>query len=173
MMQRFSKDNVMMKRIVVLCGGVLLLGACSGAKEQLGLNRQVPDEFKVVTHAPLELPPSYTLRPPAPGAPRPQEQNTIDAASEAVFGEAVQNRDDVTNGEAALLQAAGGNAVNPNIRDIVDGEAGEVDDSNKPVAERLLNLSLGRNTESQDIIDAQAERERLELEEAAKNALKE
>ena len=154
--------------IVSVC---LFLVACGGAKEQLGLNRQVPDEFKVVTRAPLEMPPDYNLRPPRPGAERPQEQSTIEAASEAVFGEAANARNDITNGEAALIEAAGGTNANSDIRALVDSEAQDVDDSNKPVAERLLNLSLGRESVSDDIIDAKAERERLDAQEAAKEAL--
>jgi len=158
--------NRIMRKLLVLSVCVFV-AACSGTKEQLGLNRQVPDEFKVVTRAPLEMPPDYNLRPPRPGAERPQEQSTATEASTALFGEAAQARDDITSGEAALLQAAGGDNVIPDIRDLVDSEVGEVDDSNKPVAERLLNLSLGRESVSDDIVDAQAERERLDAEKAA------
>ena len=32
-----------------------------------------PDEFTVTTRAPLSMPPDFSLRPPRPGASRPQE----------------------------------------------------------------------------------------------------
>ncbi|MBK5955442.1 hypothetical protein CCR92_15760, partial [Rhodospirillum rubrum] len=45
----------------------LALSGCSNAKKSLGLDRQPPDEFKVVTRAPLAMPPDFNLRPPQPG----------------------------------------------------------------------------------------------------------
>ncbi len=75
-------------RTPMLVGVVLSLSlaACSGTKKQLGLERDPPDEFAVVTRAPLSLPPDYKLRPPEPGAPRPQEAPVSAQAREAVFG---------------------------------------------------------------------------------------
>ena len=49
------------------------VSACGGARQALGLTKVSPDEFRVVTKAPLVLPPDYALRPPEPGKPRPQE----------------------------------------------------------------------------------------------------
>ncbi|MGH1397911.1 MAG: DUF3035 domain-containing protein [Alphaproteobacteria bacterium] len=156
-----------MKKNIFVLMACIGLTACGGAKEQLGLNKQVPDEFKVITRAPLQMPPDYSLRPPAPGTPRPQEQSTIDAASEAVFGEAAQGSSGVSSGENALLQAAGGNAVSPDIRAKIDAEALEYSDSNKPVVDRLLNLTKGQKEVAAEIVDAKAERERIENNEAA------
>ena len=34
----------------------------------------MPDEFAVESRAPLTVPPDFDLRPPEPGAPRPQEK---------------------------------------------------------------------------------------------------
>ncbi|MBM3507404.1 MAG: DUF3035 domain-containing protein, partial [Alphaproteobacteria bacterium] len=56
-----------------LAAGILaasvMLGGCSNVRESLGLVRQSPDEFTVVTKSPLVLPPDFGLRPPIPGAP--------------------------------------------------------------------------------------------------------
>ena len=65
-----------MRKFPVLLMAVLALSACDSAKKQLGIERQAPDEFAVVKRAPLAMPPDYTLRPPTPGAQRPQEQTT-------------------------------------------------------------------------------------------------
>ena len=37
--------------IVVLMTGTLLVGACDGAREAIGIGKQSPDEFAVVTRA--------------------------------------------------------------------------------------------------------------------------
>jgi hypothetical protein len=60
------------------------LGAC-GALESIGGGKKVsPDEFKVVSHTPLTMPPNADLRPPRPGAPRPGDQ-TPQALARAVL----------------------------------------------------------------------------------------
>ncbi|MBM3559287.1 MAG: DUF3035 domain-containing protein, partial [Alphaproteobacteria bacterium] len=47
----------------------LAVGGCGeDTKRSLGLSKPAPDEFSVVSRAPLSLPPNYTLRPPRPGA---------------------------------------------------------------------------------------------------------
>jgi hypothetical protein len=56
------------------------LAGCQSASKALGMSKVVPDEFRVVTKAPLVVPPDYALRPPAPGEPRPQELQPESAA---------------------------------------------------------------------------------------------
>ncbi|PHY12892.1 beta-barrel assembly machine subunit BamF, partial [Caulobacter sp. B11] len=63
------------------------LAGCQSASKALGMNKVVPDEFRVVTKAPLVVPPDYALRPPAPGEPRPQELQPESAARQALIGE--------------------------------------------------------------------------------------
>ncbi len=155
----------MMKKILtlsVLCLIPLMLGACEGAKEELGLNKQVPDEFQVVKRAPLTLPPSYVLRPPQPGAPRPQEQTPAAEAAQTVFGEAAPTgKAEATSGEAALIQRASGGDIDPNIRRRIDSETASLHDRNKPVAEKLLGIGGDKSQPSATVVDAKAEAERL------------
>lgn len=152
----------MKNRITLFVLSVFTLGACDGAKEQIGLTKSAPDEFQVVKHAPLEMPPDYGLRPPRPGAPRPQEQTTSEQASKAVFGEESASRAEaVTDGESALLQQAGSGAANPNIRDVIDEETENYVDKNQPVAQKLLGLATGKETKPASVVDAEAEAERL------------
>jgi hypothetical protein len=79
----------MMRQTILLpvtCAAVtaLLLGGCS-AFENLGGGKKVsPDEFKIVSHSPLTMPPNAELRPPRPGEPRPQETSPADQAKEAL-----------------------------------------------------------------------------------------
>ena len=64
--------------------GTLRSGGC-GAFENLGGGKKTsPDEFKIVSHSPLTMPPNAELRPPRPGEPRPQEVTPADQAKEAL-----------------------------------------------------------------------------------------
>lgn len=164
---KFRMKSVMKKRILlpVLC--LFALGACEKTKDNLGLNKSAPDEFKVVKRAPLDLPPDYSLRPPRPGAPRPQEQTTSDQAASTVFGQETSAPIAATSGEAALLSRAGGNTADPNIRRTVDEETQELFDRNKPVAEKLFGFGGDKNQASATVVDAEAEAQRLDQNTAA------
>ncbi|MEM7025403.1 MAG: DUF3035 domain-containing protein, partial [Pseudomonadota bacterium] len=67
---------------------VVALGGCARGTVQdtLGLGKRAPDEFAVVKRAPLIVPPEYDLRPPDPGAPRPNVGRTADQARIAMTG---------------------------------------------------------------------------------------
>ena len=64
----------------------VVLGGCGQVRDALGLTKNPPDEFSVVERAPLALPPSFALRPPTPGAPRPQEPSVTDRTRDRIFG---------------------------------------------------------------------------------------
>lgn len=100
------------------------LGACSSGSvgDQLGMGRQAPDEFQVVERAPLILPPQYNLRPPTPGAPRPQEGSTSQQAQRALLG-APLTPEAETAGQVALLDAAGADVAQPDIRNVIAEES--------------------------------------------------
>jgi len=50
----------------------------------VGIDQVGPDEFAVESRAPLTIPPEYDLRPPQPGAPRPQEVSSADKARKVI-----------------------------------------------------------------------------------------
>ena len=65
----------------------LFVSGCSQMREELGLNRNSPDEFTVVKRAPLTLPPEYNLRPPGEYAVSGDRSRTAGAqARETIFG---------------------------------------------------------------------------------------
>src|SRR3990170_1233498 len=114
-------DRSMTGRLLIIAGLTLAVSACGGFRENLGLTKQSPDEFRVVSRAPLTLPPDYSLRPPEPGAPRPQVGTPSQQAERAVFANsqnaAVQQASAPrTAGEQALLAATGAEQADPNIR---------------------------------------------------------
>lgn len=146
-----------------------VLAGCENAKEELGLTRKAPDEFAVIQRAPLEMPPDYTLRPPEPGAARPQEESTNARARQAVFGgdQDTAKNDKPASSEEFLLEKTGADQTDPSIRTVVDQEAGAESTREKPVTEKILGLGgFGGDNEKGEVIDPVAERERLQKERA-------
>jgi Protein of unknown function (DUF3035) len=106
--------------------GLLSLAGCStsGLARTFGLTRDAPDEFTVTTRAPLSMPPDFALRPPRPGAARPQEQSERQAAQEALVPDLALNQPVAgqTPGQEALL-AQTGPAAPADIRRTVDQDS--------------------------------------------------
>lgn len=156
-----------MKKITLMVSAALALTACGeGTKERLGLTKSAPDEFAVVTRAPLSVPPDYALRPPMPGAARPMEMSTQDQARQTVFGE----QDMVSGGEyrdnSEFLNRVGVQNADPNIRQVVDAEQGE---DTRTTAERLLFMS-GDKKNAGTPINPDEELQRLRQEGVVKNS---
>ena len=109
-------------RIFVAIGVIASLGGCEKTREAFGLQKSAPDEFAVVTRAPLAIPPDYRLRPPTPGAQRPQEATTRNEAKDILLrsgsngaqGDAGDTK--LSRGEVALLGKAGAQNADPSIR---------------------------------------------------------
>lgn len=111
------------------------LNGCAGA-DSLGFGKVTPDEFRVVAKAPLTLPPDYSLRPPTPGEPRPQELQPESAARQAVLGEAAAVKR--SEGEKLLAARVGTATADPLIRYVVDDEFGEVAHKDKSFADTVM-----------------------------------
>ena len=141
------------KATVSLALGVLLLSGCSGIREQLGLGKSSPDEFRVTSRAPLTLPPNFGDRPgdlpePDPGAPRPQTGTTTDVARRTVFGPETDNSVVAVNdalpadgrslGERSILVAAGVDEANPGIRQLVNAETDQINTDNEDFLRELI-----------------------------------
>jgi hypothetical protein len=120
-----------------LLGAAVALNACGHAKEALGMAKVTPDEFRVVTKAPLTLPSDYTLRPPSPGQPRPQELQPESAARLALLQtRGVEQRSD---GERLLAAKAGADKADPHAQYLADDEFGSaVAYKDKGFADRVM-----------------------------------
>lgn len=150
---------------LILASVAIGLSACSSTKEQFDFSKKAPDEFAVVKRAPLEMPPDFHLRPPRPGAQRPQEQTPDTEAKQAVFGmgDAVQQTapEPITAGESILLQKSGVNAIDPDIRDKVDTETAEIIKEETPTVDRLLG-KVGKKVDAPaTVVDPIKESERI------------
>ena len=143
--------------------GAAGVSACDETRQAFGLDRTVPDEFAVVTRAPLSMPPDYTLPPPTPGAPRPQEASTRGQAERLVFGQAEASAPAVdpavAAGEDALLSRAGADSIEPGIRRLVNEETTALVEAEDSLVDSLIFWQ--ERIEPGTVIDPQAEAERL------------
>ncbi len=138
------------------------VSGCSGVRNSLGLNKDAPDEFAVITRAPLEIPANIALPPPNLGAPRPQEQPTIAKAQEAVFGEEKEASETISAGEATLLEHVEEQGIDQNIRATVNNETAELDDRNRTVIQKLIKADKSATQASATVVDAKKEHERIQ-----------
>ena len=156
--------------IVILIGAMALLTACEETKRALGQTKESPDEFTVYQRAPLSLPPDYGLRPPAPGAQRPQTVNPRDRAKKAL-GVPVrtadrskagqqQNLGNLSQGERAMLNLTGASQADPSIRQLVDKESSNLFAEDKSFTDKLVFWQ--RNSKFGTAVDPVKERKRIQ-----------
>ncbi len=150
-----------MKKLVIISVAVIGLSACSdGIKENLGLVNTPPDEFAVITRAPLSVPPEFTLRPPRPGVERPMEISTQSQARQTIFGASDVGKAGTTKSSSeatdGFLAKVGADKADPNIRAVIDSEKST---DNRTTAERLLFMKGSEDLG--DPIDPEEEFERL------------
>jgi Protein of unknown function (DUF3035) len=99
------------------------LPACERARQSLGLGKSPPDEFKIVSRAPLTVPDEFTLPAPVPGKSRPQELQPEQDAQAALFGAPLGgDAEQVSPGEQSVVMTAQVEDEVADIRDTVDQE---------------------------------------------------
>lgn len=129
--------------LIFVLGSATLLAGCSSGGGIFGRSR--PDEMAVQRQAPLVVPPDFNLVPPAPGAPRPNEDSAGEQALEAIFGGAAK-RSPV---ETTLLDRAGPAA--PGIRSAVgDHKTNTV--AKGRVTRDILAAPIGDGANAQTVI---------------------
>jgi hypothetical protein len=155
-------------RVIVATALVAAVGlaGCQSTRKALGMSKVTPDEFRVVTKAPLVVPPDYSLRPPAPGEPRPQELQPESAARVALLGQ--REAEQRSDGEKLLTAKAGADKADPLIRYVVDDEFGDVAHKEKSFADKVMFWRSGKPANPQAAadntpapVDAAAEEERI------------
>lgn len=134
--------------IVCLMTATLLLTGCDKTRNVIGLDKQAPDEFAVVARAPLSLPPEYGLRPPSPGAQRPQEKTVQKQARKVLLRNsrvstvdairAAKASGKVSTGEAAILSRAGALNSDPSIRRTVNLESTAMADADESLLDKVF-----------------------------------
>ena len=124
------------------------MAGCGGGQSGniLGLGKTAPDEFSVVSRAPLSLPPDYALRPPSSGSPRAQDNAPRKLAEQTLFAKTPGNlttsgvvaTDNRSVAEVALLTQSNALAANKNIRDLINQESAVLAQEDGQFVEKLI-----------------------------------
>lgn len=155
--------------LLTICLLGFAVSACSinsgsNLREALGIDKRAPDEFSVVTKAPLVVPPNYDLRPPKEGAPPLNRTDPRLAARETTFGSSGKARD-VSRGEAALIGAAGANQATPDIRNQLNRESENLAKKDKKLTSKVLFWQKAPKDGA--VLDPKAEAARLKANKSA------
>jgi hypothetical protein len=140
--------------VVLALVAATALAGCQATSHALGLSKVTPDEFRVVSKAPLVIPPDYSLRPPSPGEPRPQELEPQSAARTALLG--ARQAEIRSDGEKLLVAKAGGDKADPLIRYVVDDQFGAIAHKDKSFADWVMFWEHGQ-PQVQPIMESAAE----------------
>ena len=141
------------------------LTGCGEVRSMLGQNKQPPDEFAVLSQAPLSIPPNFTLRPPEPGAKRPQKLSKKNDIKRIVLKSGAPKPMSTTpiiggvSGEKSLRNLLGTSSAKSDIRRLLNEENKELIYTDQRLINKLLKWPSGSATES--ILDATAESERI------------
>ncbi|MCD6036093.1 MAG: hypothetical protein K0R63_1834 [Rickettsiales bacterium] len=139
----------------------LMSGCSSDVKRALGVNTTAPDEFAVMSHSPLSIPPTFSLRAPEEPVLKVEERSAIqEEAKKALFSDNTEGEKRPSHGENTLITKAGGEAEK-DIRLILAEEyARRKEEKSKGVKRFTSMIPWIGNKE--DVINAAAERERLQ-----------
>lgn len=153
----------LLKLSVVAIVGLSMTG-CTSVSKRLGLTKEAPNEFNILTKAPLIVPPEYSLRPPRIGESSEENNYSQEAARQALVGDI----DDAepSQGEIILLSKSNAVRANPEIRLVIDGQ-NSVERKTTGFADRVLFWQNGQvPTLDGTALDPEAEARRLRAVEA-------
>jgi hypothetical protein len=117
---------------------VVLVPGCAEMRRAVGMDQVGPDEFAVESRAPLTIPPDFALRPPQPGAPRPQEVTAAERAKRVI--------DTAGPGEPGKQATSGLKVPSGGVAARASGPAGsQADPTREVAADSLASKLLGSN----------------------------
>ncbi len=163
--KKYRITSGMVIRFAVVGGVAMGLIGCQSVREAAGVSKDAPDEFAVVTKAPLIIPPDFNLRPPKPGAAPTNQSSPTDSAQAALFGDdpatvAASLPNTYSPAEKNLLANSGGATADHGIRQQIAADAKSMATANDSFTDRLLFLS-GPDPDAGHPLNADAEHDRL------------
>ena len=165
---RFDRLSSAQLLPALLLVAAVALSGC-GLGRALGSSKLSPDEFNIVTKAPLVIPPDYSLKPPAPSE-KSDETDTAADAQAALVGRGGSTAPATSPGERALIAQAGAEYADPLIRAVVDQEYAGLVDKSPDLTERLIFWSATPTPPVNAQVNAGSEAIRIEQQQAgAKN----
>jgi hypothetical protein len=150
--------------LAAMCALALSLTACESVRGAMGLNKDPPDEFAVVTKAPLIIPPDYALRPPKPGAAPLNQVSPTESAQAALYSDdpktvAGSITGSYSDGEKMLLAQTGAATANNSIRQQIAADNSNTQSADETFTDQLLFGST--NTTGDAPLNADDEKARL------------
>ena len=164
--------------LIVMC--VSVIGCQGNVRENLGLRKQAPNEFKVISNPPLSVPPEFFVRPPSQAqfsdsvVDKSAKDVVFEPASSdfsfdvsAVNGELGVSYDDLSEGEKSFLSLIGASEANPNIKQLLnEEEARELDvmaQEDGKIFSKFTSFTkkLRGDEEGDSLVNANKERERI------------
>jgi hypothetical protein len=158
-------------------------------RDSLGLNRSAPDEFRVVSHPPLTIPPDFYLVPPDEARARAARTRDETLSARDILSSrpqrsvashykkqhdsrtpadtatpAVQRSNLPSSAEQVLLRKVGANQADPDIRTKLREEEDtkrEQEQTQQGWFDQWLDMPLTAPAESEPVVDAAKERQRL------------
>jgi hypothetical protein len=157
-------------RAAALAGLAMALVGCESIKEAAGVTKEPPDEFAVVTKAPLIMPPDYNLKPPKPGAAPMNQVSPTENAAASLYGEdpatlAAQMPSDYSQEEKLILANTGAATADHAIRQQIAADAKSMEIANDELTNKLLFNTTDLNAGSP--VDADAEKAKLDAQKSA------
>ena len=154
---------------VLSIGLMILLTGCSSARDIVGLSKQSPDEFEVVTRAPLSLPPDYGLRVPVPNISRNQEKSLGESADDLLPQRGSQSPGQklsrvgrsgaISPAEDAILDRAKAKISNQSIRAEINSDNKTISDTDEKLIEKIIFWQGTKKPAA--VLDPQKESERI------------
>jgi hypothetical protein len=146
------------------------LAGCTSFREAAGTSKDSPDEFAVVTKAPLVVPPDFNLKPPAPGQAPTNQIEATQAAQNALFNAdpatvAAALPPTMSQGERYLLAYAHVQDADPTIRQLIAADVSGMRGADDSFTDSVLFGSPTPATGTVPV-DADAEARRID---AARN----
>ena len=154
-----------MRRIIapifLLTASSALLVGCTSTSRALGITKDAPNEFNILTKAPLVVPPEYNLRPPRIGESSAENNYSQKVARDALIGDI----DDAepSRGEIVLMSKANVARANQEIRVEIDGQ-NSVERKSAGFANRIMFWQDGQLVDENGVLiplDAEQEAQRL------------
>jgi hypothetical protein len=166
-----SERSKQVWRLATLAGLAFSLASCSTIRDAAGISKEAPDEFAVVTKAPLVVPPDFNLRPPSPGAAPTNQASPTGAAEAALFSDdpnAIQESlgAGYSTEEKLILANSGGAVANDGIRQQLASDEKSMQGSDQSFTDKVL-FGGSSTPDTGRAVNADAEKQRID---AAKSA---
>ena len=151
------------RHLISLLSLLFTLSCNSAVKDKLGLTRNAPDEFKVISNPSLSVPPDFRLQKPGSYSPdlvKKKEENNKDIIFKSK--DTIINQS-TTKGDQMMKEMFGSSASDAEAKALIDKENKSAVNKEKSFFEKISDFSEGKKDEdtTDPVVDPLAERNRI------------